>query len=480
MSRNKISQLHVEALKGLSSLNELMIDRNELTEVPSGLLDPLEAIEHLDLSENHISHIDPSAFGHLLHLKILKLNNNRLKVLSERVLSVNRALLQVDLNGNNWTCDCRMEKLKNWLTQAHSQGNLLNMFVHCLHPKVLAGKNLDYVSSKQLGNLSSCDSKPIVSDESVAGLKEEREKREGGKHVEIRVQADEMEQGPLTILQSKKKRKPFRSRKAGNGSYSDSTVAPFLEGQSISASQEPLKDQANNHVSRVLEMITDACQFNQHSILNVCVKDVTSSSATVHWSTTPDDELLQGKELNFRILFDRFGHAFRFPRYVYTLGSEQAVTLQELHPDSTYVTCVESVVDGTVCQVAPRDHCVGFVTLLPSFTSEVNLKVVTAAALVGNALLLLLIGGFWLGRALKRKIKNRKLSTHRHVHHMYSTRLPFRSAVAKTCVSSEFSGYQSGRPLSEERDLIQFPNDRFFHNSPTQRNEDAVMFRCSN
>ncbi len=133
-------------------------------------------------------------------------------------------------------------------------------------------------------------------------------------------------------------------------------------------------------------MITDACQFNHHSILNVSVEDVTSSTATVRWSTIPDVGLVHGKELLFRVLFDRFGHAFRFPRYVYTDGSDWAVTLQELRPDSTYITCVESVVGGALCQIAPRDHCTGFVTLLPSVTSEVNLQLVTVAALVANVL----------------------------------------------------------------------------------------------
>ncbi|KAK2887386.1 hypothetical protein Q8A67_015614 [Cirrhinus molitorella] len=493
LSHNKISKLDNEALKGLTRVKEFKIDRNELTEIPAGLLDPLERIEHLDFSDNNISRVDPSAFSHLSHLKILKLKNNRLVNLSGGIFTTNGVLFHIELNGNNWTCDCRMEKLKSWMTHAHSQGKLLTVFVRCLHPPVLAGKYLDYVSNSQLGNMSGyCESEPqpMESRGTVVGsqvLKEDREKREGEKHGDVGVQGDEGEQGLVSTLERKKKRKLVSSRprptagKTENGSLPDfpTTMATFLTGHNHSTFNLPLQDKAKHHDHSRTEVITDACQFNRHSILNVSVEDVTSSTAIVRWSTALDVELVHGKELLFRVLFDRFGHAFRFPRYVYTDGSDQTVTLQELRPDSTYITCVESVVGGALCQVAPRDHCTGFVTLLPSVTSEINLQLVTVAALAANALLLLLVGGVWLGRVLKRRIRSRKSSAHAHVRHMYSTRHPFRSTVATTCVSSEFSGYQSGRQLAEDGDLIQFPGERFFDNSHARRDDDVIMLRYS-
>ncbi|GAA6067607.1 TLR4 interactor with leucine rich repeats [Tachysurus ichikawai] len=90
-------------------------------------------------------------------------------------------------------------------------------------------------------------------------------------------------------------------------------------------------------------------------------------------------------------------------------------------------------------------------------------------------LLVLLVCGVWLGNIIRRRIKTRKSSAHTHVRHMYSTRRPFRAAMATTCVSSEFSGYQSGRPLAEDGDLIQFPVDRFFDG----RDDDCVIPRFS-
>nr|XP_055075408.1 TLR4 interactor with leucine rich repeats [Misgurnus anguillicaudatus] len=520
LSRNKISKVDNEAFKGLSRLKEFTIDSNELTEIPAGLLDPLERIEHLDFSDNHITRVDPGAFSSLSHLKTLKLKNNLLTNLSGGIFATNGVLFHVELNGNNWTCDCRMEKLKSWMTQAHSQGKLLSAFVRCHSPPALAGKYLDYVSHSQLGNLSGyCDSahlsQPLESRGVVLKSSVLKENSKGKKNVGI--QGDEGKQGPATTLGRKKRRKLASTRprpttedsgnvrKTGNGlSIANSTdllttKATLLTADSMhnhSNNQEevthfpftsdqqeqfnlPLQERLKHHDSQTAA-ITDACQFNRHSILNVSVEDVTSNTATVRWSTAPDMGLVNGKELTFRVLFDRFGHAFRFPRYVYTDGSDRAVTLQELCPDSTYITCVESVVGGALCQVAPRDHCTGFVTLSPSLKSEVNMQLITVVALAANALLLLVVGGVWLGRLVKRRMKSRKSSAHAHVRHMYSTRYPFRSAMATTCVSSEFSGYQSGRQLAaEEGDLIQFPGERFFDNSPVRRDDDAIMLRYS-
>ncbi|XP_056597970.1 TLR4 interactor with leucine rich repeats [Triplophysa dalaica] len=517
LSHNKISKLDSEAFKGLLKVKELTIDRNELTEIPVGLLDPLERIEHLDLSDNLITRLDPGALNLLSHLKTLKLKNNRLTNLAGGIFATNGVLFHVDLNGNNWTCDCRMEKLKSWMTEAHSQGKLLSVLVRCHDPPVLAGKYLDYVNNSQLGNLSGfCESehlspKPMESRGPVVKSSILKEKREGERKTVIR--GDE---GPATTVERKKRRKTTNTRtRIPNGEFGNlmktenssslanntdlfTTKPTFVTSHSLHnhsnkqevvthlpfalAPQEqfnlPLQDKAKHHDLKAAA-ITDACQFNRYSILNISIEDVTPDTATVRWSTVPDTSLFNRKELTFRVLFDRFGHAFRFPRYVYTDGSDRAVTLQELCPDSTYITCVESVVGGALCQVAPRDHCTGFVTLSPSVTSEVNIQLITVIALAVNALLLLLVGGVWLGRVVKKRIKSRKSSSHAHVRHMYSTRHPFRSTVATTCVSSEFSGYQSGRQLAEEGDLIQFPGERFFDNNPARRDDDVIMLRYS-
>lgn len=225
---------------------------------------------------------------------------------------------------------------------------------------------------------------------------------------------------------------------------------------------------------RPLPVVTDPCDFNRHFISNVSVGHVTSATATVHWTCREhrgftlgrEQELGSGpepgpspEEVQFRILFDRFGTTNRFPRYVYTTVSTRTITLQELLPDTTYMVCVEGVVRRSICQVAPRDHCAGLVTPPARSMLTFDLQFVTLAAANIALLLLLLVGGAWLGRSLRRRLqqqrrRRRSGRSGRSAMHVYATSRPFRH-------TAEFS-YRAPVPLEEqEGDLIQFPCDRF-------------------
>lgn len=544
LSNNRISRLDGGALKGLSSLRELLIDGNELEEIPAGLLDSLEHIEELDFSRNRISSVDSLAFSRLKHLRVLKLKNNMLTSLSGDIFALNNVLYNLDLHGNNWTCDCRLGELKRWMTAAHSQGKLLTVFVQCHHPATLRGKYLDYVNSSQLqplGNwthlcrsqagpeesrggavLVKVEGKEIGGEEGQVevtegvdlglGRKEgEKRKREGQKEVEI--QGDqggpELAQ-PSSLERRKPKKEPLSPRSRAKGRRRSDVISrtdppgistPSPAGNQDSNATDPIPgltttspvqlgekfDLLRSDRAEALPVITDPCVFNRHFITNVSVDQVTSSTVTIYWTTRDHHHYTPGPgpgrdDVHYRILFDRFGTPDRFPRYVYALGTARSVTLRELSSDVTYMVCVEGVVGGSVCQVAPRDHCAGLVTLPEGLhqggilTSD--LQLVTVATLAGNAVLLLVIGGVWLGRSLKRRLQRRKTAV--HVRHMYSTRRPFRPAVATTSVSTDFTSYQSSRPARlaplEEGDLIEFPCDRFLDSNSVRRDSDMQRF----
>lgn len=560
LSNNRISGLDSGALKGLSSLRELLIDGNELEEIPAGLLDPLERIEELDFSSNRISNVEASAFSQLKRLKVLKLKNNFLTSLSGDIFSLNKGLYDLDLHGNNWTCDCRLEELKRWITTAHSQGKLLTVFVQCHHPVTLRGKYLDYVNSSQLqpfGNWTHLCRSPAAPEESRGGgvlvktegrliasaIKQDERgsesqvgngRREGvdfnqnGNGVMVRKDGDKRKRegqeglgiqgdhgGPevaetsLSLKKKKPKKEPLNPRiqpaaessgKRAKGrrrsqvsppailtpSHINSThvstvlapTSPVQAGETFDLLRADQKD--------TLPVITDPCTFNRNFITNVSVDQVTSSTVTVSWTTRDHLRYTPGHgpsldEVHYRILFDRFGTADRFPRYVYARGTARSVTLRELSSDVTYMVCVEGVVGGSVCQVAPRDHCAGMVTLPEGFsrggTLASDLQLVTVVMLAGNAMLLLVIGGVWLGRSLRRRLQRRKSAV--HVRHMYSTRRPFRPTMPTASVSTDFTSYQSSRPTRltplEEGDLIEFPCDRFLDNS-ARRESDMQRF----
>uniref|UniRef100_A0A667WL75 TLR4 interactor with leucine rich repeats n=1 Tax=Myripristis murdjan TaxID=586833 RepID=A0A667WL75_9TELE len=478
LSNNRISRLDSGALKGLSSLRELLIDGNELEEIPAGLLNPLERLEELDFSRNRISNVDSAAFTQLKHLRVLKLKNNFLTSLSGDIFALNNVLYNLDLHGNNWTCDCRLEELKKWMTSAHSQGKLLTVFVQCHHPVTLRGKYLDYVNSSQLqplGNWTHSCGNQARPEESRGGEVLEKEKG-GRRRGEVGIQGDQggpevVESSPSLERKTAKKESVSRSRRT--------TASPAQSGEKFDLLRAGQED--------TLPVITDPCVFNRHFITNVSVDQITSSTVTVHWTTREHHRYTPGPgpgldEVHYRVLFDRFGTPDRFPRYVYARGAARSVTLRELSSDVTYMVCVEGVVGGSVCHVAPRDHCAGLVTLLEGhskgggLTSDLHL--VTVATLAGNAVLLLVIGGAWLGRSLKRRLQKRKSAV--HVRHMYSTRRPFRPSMATAAVSADFTSYQSSRPPRlgplEEGDLIEFPCDRFLDNNTARRDSDMQRF----
>ncbi|XP_029370441.1 TLR4 interactor with leucine rich repeats [Echeneis naucrates] len=559
LSNNRISRLDNGALRGLSSLRELLINGNALEEIPAGLLDPLERIEELDFSNNRISNVDSLAFSQLKHLKVLRLKNNFLTSLSGDIFALNSVLYDLDLHGNNWTCDCRLKELKRWMTVAHSQGKLLTVFVQCHYPTTLRGKYLDYVNSSQLqplGNWSHLCRSQTGPEESRGGgvllkvegkdvIKQELKGGEGQvedtKGVDLRqgnmeeatvqkevdkwkregqermgVQGDqggpELSEPSSSLTQKKPKEslsprsrtatevagKRAKGRRRSNViSRTDPPVinTPSYRNSTNSSTELPTAspeqpggkfDLLRSDGEETLPVITDPCVFNRHFITNVSVDQVTSSTVTVHWTTREHHRYTPGPgpsldEVHYRILFDRFGAADRFPRYVYAHGTARSVTLRELSSDLTYIVCVEGVVGGSVCQVAPRDHCAGLVTL-PEASSHVgtltsDLQLLTVAMLAGNAVLLLIIGGVWLGRSLKRRLQRRKSAV--HVRHMYSTRRPFRPTVATASVSTDFTSYQSSRPARlaplEEGDLIEFPCDRFLDSS-ARRDSDMQRF----
>uniref|UniRef100_A0A8C7DWU7 TLR4 interactor with leucine rich repeats n=1 Tax=Oncorhynchus kisutch TaxID=8019 RepID=A0A8C7DWU7_ONCKI len=476
LSNNNISRLESEALKGLSSVREFLMDGNKLEDIPAGLLDPLEQIEELDFSRNHISTVNPMAFKKLQHLRVLKLKDNRLTSLPGHIFALNSRLYDLDLHGNNWTCDCRLSELKQWMTAAHSQGKLLTVFLQCHHPATLNGMYLDYVNSSQLQTQENwrhlCETK-IGPEESRGGGVLEREQRGIGSREGV-----EMKERDKSLSLDRKRRKKIsvspRSRPSAGKREKGRRGSVLGRGQEYG-----------------LPVMTDPCMFNRHFLTNVTVDQVASSTATVHWTTRHHLRFTPGSgpgldEVHYRLLFDRFGTSGRFPRYVYARGGARSVMLRELRPEVTYMVCVEGVVGGAVCQVAPRDHCAGLVTLPEeshrqgTLTSDLHL--VTIATLAINAILLLVIGGAWLGQTLRRKLKRRKTAV--HVRHMYSTRRPFRGSMATTAaVSTDFTSFQSSRQprlgtLEEGGDLIEFSCDRFLDNSPTRRDNSNMQRFC--
>ncbi|KAM9738191.1 TLR4 interactor with leucine rich repeats [Menidia menidia] len=427
LSNNRISRLDGEALRGLTSLGELLADGNRLTEIPAGLLDPLERVEELDFSRNRISRVDPAAFSGLGRLRVLRLKDNLLSSLSGDIFARNGALRDLDLHGNNWTCDCRLEELRRWMTAARSRGGLRSVSAQCRHPATLRGRNLDHVNGSQLrapGDRSRpCESGAGPAESRGGGVLVRTEKgrgetnvgnergkaeegpeetgnrnrteggrgdghRHGGRDgaTERREGEKRRREGPgevggsemvehLSVLKGKRpKGESGAAGRRGKGTRRSKVV--FKSGPSATPTPTVgVRTSSPAHLGGTFDLLRAEEEEEEEESLPVitdpCVFNrhfiANVSVGQVTSSTVTVHWSVRGHRprppVHYRVLFDRFGTPERFPRYVYTAAAARAVTLRELRPAATYVVCVEGAVGGAVCPVAPRDHCAGVVTL---------------------------------------------------------------------------------------------------------------------
>ncbi|XP_004702803.1 TLR4 interactor with leucine rich repeats [Echinops telfairi] len=533
---NQLSQLAPETFWGLEALRELRLEGNRLNELPAALLEPLHSLEALDLSGNELSALHPAAFGQLGRLRELSLRDNALSALSGDIFAASPALYRLDLDGNSWTCDCRLRGLKHWMGNWHSQGRLLTVFVQCRHPPALRGKYLDYLDDQQLQNGSCAYPSPSAAPPTVG---KETAPSTGGLARELLPQPQQRGrllpgmpwEGAARELVSNRsvlrlsRRGPgllppplpppsaapgpgphLRNRHdVGRPTRGDPPLGeptPTAAEGSAPPSQagEPWQLAAKQSLATDLQeraaqsgrlglppLVSDPCDFNKFILCNLTVEAVGANSAAVRWAVREHRSPRPLGGARFRLLFDRFGQQPKFHRFVYLPERSDSATLRELRGDTPYLVCVEGVLGGRVCPVAPRDHCAGLVTLPePGSRGSVDYQLLTLALLAVNALLVLLALTAWASRWLRRKLRaRRKGGAPVHVRHMYSTRRPLRSMG--TGVSADFGGFQSHRPRAtvcalSEADLIEFPCDRFMDSTGgggggSLRREDHLLQR---
>ncbi|CAD7694246.1 unnamed protein product [Nyctereutes procyonoides] len=550
---NQLTHLAPEAFWGLEALRELRLEGNRLSQLPVALLEPLHSLEALDLSGNALSALHPAIFGHLGRLRELSLRDNALSALSGDIFAASPALYRLDLDGNGWTCDCRLRGLKRWMGDWHSQGRLLTVFVQCRHPPALRGKYLDYLDDQQLQNGSCADPSPSVSPTAdgrgrplptttgeaaappAGGLSEvlprqpqpqPQPQQRGrflpggawdgarellGNRSALRLSrrgpglqppdpsaaAAGPAPQPLDLLQ-KPERGPPTPAEAARAEPSPTAApasAPPPAGdpwqraakQRLAAQPRESAAPSDGGAGPPPPLVSDPCDFNKFILCNLTVEAVGADSASVRWAVRQHRSPPPLGGARFRLLFDRFGQQPKFHRFVYLPERSDSATLRELRGDTPYLVCVEGVLGGRVCPVAPRDHCAGLVTLPePGARSSVDYQLLTLVLLAVNALLVLLALAAWASRWLRRKLRaRRKAGAPVHVRHMYSTRRPLRSMG--TGVSADFSGFQSHRPRAtvcalSEADLIEFPCDRFMDSGGggtggSLRREDHLLQR---
>ncbi|PIK37060.1 hypothetical protein BSL78_26106 [Apostichopus japonicus] len=142
-------------------LQALLLQENDIREIPSMLLTRLPNLTTLSLAKNNISNIHNIAFEHNSYLKYINLDENNIHTcwplaligldsLQTLRISFNKlSFLPIDffqvnhdfrlyLRGNNWGCDCSMKFLYDWFQKTR----FFRYPVDCNTPLELKGKNL--------------------------------------------------------------------------------------------------------------------------------------------------------------------------------------------------------------------------------------------------------------------------------------------------------------------------------------------------
>ncbi|XP_058019607.1 phospholipase A2 inhibitor beta [Ahaetulla prasina] len=196
ISENWLAELRPSWFETLKELRILSLDHNQLKEVPISCFDKLEKLTFLDLSSNRLHRLSPDMFSGLENLERLILESNPIRCIAPRsfhwrpklsVISLKNcsltdiiigvfqpldhlvsldlsgneltmldppvaipsANLSLDLTGNPWACDCRMDNLLTWVKE-----NKIHLYskreIVCAFPKSFKGKEATSLHRSQI------------------------------------------------------------------------------------------------------------------------------------------------------------------------------------------------------------------------------------------------------------------------------------------------------------------------------------------
>ncbi|XP_066544620.1 TLR4 interactor with leucine rich repeats [Amia ocellicauda] len=441
LSNNRISEIEAGTFKGLTNLQVLKLNGNNISAVGKQALSPCLRTQEVDLSNNIILAVEESAFEGLSSLRTLKLNHNKLTSLSPGVFTTNVRLSTLNLSDNPWHCNCALLDLKDWLK--FSSERMLAVFVMCAQPQSLKGRYLDLISSELIKSADTGCMDMMLSDE-PSGLS----KPTGMPEISV---MPTLTFTSLDLTTADGVRKIESKRHIVNTDLD----------QHFTTEATPSK---NTAMIQTLGMATgqlqpkdfsakDACSYNQMGIVNISARLVTSNSAKIVWTLVNTEH----QHAYFRIMYDQFDGDIRFSRFI-NIKQGNVCILRDLRPSTAYFVCVESVVNETVCPVASRDLCVGIVTKdekRSTLDPQTLTLYISAANAVAVAMTLIIIIGVII-------LKNRKRKSGDTVSMVYSQHRQVSCAVCVGQPSDYNSGYQSnssqtGTYQPNEIDAIDLP-----------------------
>ncbi|XP_004930805.1 TLR4 interactor with leucine rich repeats [Bombyx mori] len=140
ISDNPIEIISSEDFADLAGLKVLKLNNLKITEISGYMFEPLHSLTSLELERNmNLTKFDAFAFGKevledadYFNLEELSVRGSRLTTLDKRLMEPFGRLIKLDLQGNAWSCDCKLY----WIKQLQIPEEYRD-HVRCFTPKSL-------------------------------------------------------------------------------------------------------------------------------------------------------------------------------------------------------------------------------------------------------------------------------------------------------------------------------------------------------
>lgn len=144
LSDNHVTTLEPDTFLGNERLRILILSGNPLGTLRNLQFPVLQHLRNLELERCSLTEIHGQAFARLSGLEFLNLDGNQLEYLEASVISNLSRLKTVSLDGNQWKCDCRLRDFRIWLIP-DAPSKLYSVTQSCTGPSRLAGRKWEDV-----------------------------------------------------------------------------------------------------------------------------------------------------------------------------------------------------------------------------------------------------------------------------------------------------------------------------------------------